>query len=269
MKSRGKKVKIEDIEKAQEMHPGSFAFGFLIWFFGAIYGISFLKSILPISLQIVEVVFGNTVSQQLSRASLILQLLGCLSVLPELVKRSDIKSWERWFSKWKPREESQKISLFDFIKFSPIEMLSQKTGVIWLINLLSRFVIVSFMAYIMTESILRHFSLFVQLPLPDMLFFIMIALLAYSWLILTLVTYQLRIKKMAISEYIILYEAGLNIIWGFMSLLVYIPVAIIILPIYYFLRKVAEYPIQKVIVHVTFWFIFMGVCLELVASYLE
>ncbi len=238
--------------------PGIVLWGVGLWYFW-ILASSLYKFL--ISTSIIEIILNG---KNINRLGLIFQFVGLLAVFPELLRRSNSQKWERWFHSISEQSQNVQFSIKDLIFISPLFWL-QTRGVTGLVNIISK----GFAFFIAVTNVIPLVWSNAQAE-PDLMgeisvFFL--ALFYYGWLIMTVFDVSFAMRGIKPSRDFQLFY-GLTSFTLIISAFIFIPIALLVLVVLNSLRGIAKYPIDKILARATFPFVFLGMLLEFIASFL-
>ena len=230
-------------------------------------GFEIIREIFQEINQIVETTPSNFLNGlfsdvNINRLGLVFQMVGLISVVPELSKRTDIERWERWFHVAGEKSEKSRFSLKDLLWISP-KFWFETRGEIGLVNLISRLLAMVYSLIIIVPIFFNRItSEGYFLGLAPIIIFLA---LDVFWFLITCLDISLAMRNQKLNSDLMIVYSFLN--FGLLiSIFFYIPVALLVLIVMGLLGKIARNPIETILVKATFPFVLIGTVLEFIST---
>jgi hypothetical protein len=204
--------------------------------------------------------FSRNLAPNLNRLGLIFELVGLFSLLPDLMDRTRLVSWEQNLNKMSVRS----ISIGKFIAYLRLNLslssTTQTEGMIGFAAQLSRLLGVLLISVAAIE--------FQKIGLNEIKYpLLTLSAIGYLWLLIEIVNWKFQLTRDDITKMSLKLIRAI-VLWACLGLAFFIPILVISLIITSLLIWVASNPLSKVIATITFPFILIGTICQLIASFL-
>jgi len=203
--------------------------------------------------------FVSNIKDNVDRVGMIFQVIGLLSVLPDLWKPKTLKNWELKFSTWGKRVSFtyKNMPVYKMIFRISESLIVDDSGVIGLVNQISR--LLGFLSVVIALLLYRSYFLRNEIIYLYYLFFA-----CCIWIAL-----ELWNRKHKNKEGYLLLKMARGFCWFFAGgIFFFLPLLLIIWPCSKFLVWASKNALQTVLARVTLPFILTGMIFQLWASFL-
>jgi hypothetical protein len=208
------------------------------------------------------IIFENNLVLNLNRLGLVFELVGLLSLLPDIIERQRMDSWEKYKGEFDVKiSGGRDILRYLLLTFSQ-ESTAHTEGLIGFTSQVSR------LLGLLTITIIT-FTLpsgsFRLLNIGSV--FLSFVFIGYIWLLFELISWKFQLYQNDTGRNALrLYRA--MAFWVCMSFIFFLPVLFGSIAVISLLNWLAKHSISKIIATITFPFILLGTICQLIASFI-